>query len=236
MRFLIVSRHPAAVEFIRTNAPDFAGAEVKAVATADDVRGAVVGGNLPLHLAALAVQVVAVEFTGDPPRGAEYGQAEMIAAGARLARYTVAAVPESLKTLAYSDGIGNRGRQSKLIVGRGEAIHEFVGASIPGVVAVTGSDYTKNGKWSHTDYRLQFAPTAWASQQGQSWEEGQWFHGCASPTAVVAVLRKAGCQASENAVIAFLDATFPKTMERIRAAAAALASVAGEPSTKPKGV
>ena len=90
---LIVSRHPAAVEFIRASCPDFSDAPVIESATADDVRGRIVAGNLPLHLACLADKVYAVEFAGPPPRGAEYGLAEMRAAGARLARYRVERLP-----------------------------------------------------------------------------------------------------------------------------------------------
>lgn len=91
-RRVIVSRHAAAVELIRAARPEFADAPVLESATPDDVRGAVVAGNLPLHLAALCREVIAVEFDGPPPRGAEYGLADMRAAGARLASYRVEAV------------------------------------------------------------------------------------------------------------------------------------------------
>jgi hypothetical protein len=224
-RYLIVSRHPAAVEFIKTNAPEFKDAPVLASAVRADVIGAVVAGNLPLHLAALAVQVVAVEFTGDPPRGAEYGQTEMIAAGARLTRYTVCSVATVATELEWNDGIGHRGRQSKLLIGAGDAIHEFSGSHISGVVAVLKADYKKNGKWSNTDYRLKLSQTAWSYVAKQSWEEGEWFHGCSSVAAVVAEIRKAGCIAADATVRNFLVEKFPKTMERIVATESALASV-----------
>lgn len=88
--YVIISRHPAAVEFIRANDARFLAAPViTGNATPDDVRGKVVAGNIPLSLAALADEVVAVEFSGAPPRGAEYGAAEMAAAGARLESYVV---------------------------------------------------------------------------------------------------------------------------------------------------
>jgi len=93
MKNVIVSRHPAAIEFIRTASVDFADAPVIAQATADDVRGKVVAGNLPLHLAAVTAEVVAVEFAGAPPRGLEYTLADMQTAGAKLARYRVSALP-----------------------------------------------------------------------------------------------------------------------------------------------
>lgn len=91
-RCLIVSRHPAAIEFIRRDAR-FATAPVIEQATEEHVRGCIVAGNLPLHLAALAAEVWAVEFSGPPPRGQEYDLAAMEAAGARLVPYRVLAVP-----------------------------------------------------------------------------------------------------------------------------------------------
>jgi len=82
---LIVSRHPAA---------HLGGVIVLESATAEDVRGRIIYGNLPLHLAALAAEVVAVEFTGPPPRGREYSLADMEAAGAKLRRYRVTDVTD----------------------------------------------------------------------------------------------------------------------------------------------
>lgn len=93
MRYAIVTRHPAAIAFIRKEAyPQFGDAPWIAEATAQDVRGVVVAGNLPLHLAALAEEIVAIEFTGTPPRGQEYTLADMYTAGAVLRRYRVTAV------------------------------------------------------------------------------------------------------------------------------------------------
>jgi hypothetical protein len=89
MRRIIVSRHPATVEFVRAERPEFADAAVLASVTPDDVRGAHVIGNLPLHLAALCGRYEAVEFSGTPPRGAEYGIDEMRRSGAYLAEYKV---------------------------------------------------------------------------------------------------------------------------------------------------
>jgi hypothetical protein len=94
MHTIIISRHPAAVEFLRRERPDLADAPVLPQATTEDVRGRRVFGNLPLSLAALASEVWVIEFAGDPPRGAEYDLAAMDAAGARLARYVVRSVPQ----------------------------------------------------------------------------------------------------------------------------------------------
>jgi hypothetical protein len=62
---------------------------VVASALADEVRGKIVFGNLPMHLATLAREIHVVEFAGQPPRGQEYSTADMVAAGARIVPYVV---------------------------------------------------------------------------------------------------------------------------------------------------
>jgi len=117
MDTIIVSRHPAAIEFIArqlggqtathqgkqcieidvTHPDDIGTPEhyacqlipIVAQATAADVRGKHIYGNLPLHLAALAAKVTVVEFDGAPPRGQEYSLEDMQAAGAVLRTYVV---------------------------------------------------------------------------------------------------------------------------------------------------
>ena len=54
-----------------------------------DIQSLDVIGNLPLHLAVYAASVTAIEFSGAPPRGAEYTAEEMVIAGACLSRYRV---------------------------------------------------------------------------------------------------------------------------------------------------
>ena len=83
---LIVSRHPAAIEWLRGQGVD---APVIESATDSDVRGKTVAGNLPLCLAAAAFKVLAIEFAGDPPRGREYTADDMVNAGAQLCAYSV---------------------------------------------------------------------------------------------------------------------------------------------------
>jgi len=58
----------------------------------EDVEGMRVFGNIPLHLAATASSVVAVEFEGNPPRGREYGLKEMNQCGAHLVEYKVSSI------------------------------------------------------------------------------------------------------------------------------------------------
>jgi hypothetical protein len=90
MKKLIVTRHPAAAEFIREElGSGWQDAEIKPEVTEEDVKNAVVAGNLPLHLAAKAARVLAVEFEGPPPRGAEFTVEDMRSAGARIMPYVV---------------------------------------------------------------------------------------------------------------------------------------------------
>jgi hypothetical protein len=88
--FVIVSRHEAAIEFAREalGLPDDVRV-IRGNATKADVAGKTVIGNVPLALAASASQVLAIEFSGAPPRGAEYSVDDMRAAGARIVGYVV---------------------------------------------------------------------------------------------------------------------------------------------------
>ena len=85
---VIVTRHAGLVAWL---AEQGITGRVIAQATAADVRGKIVFGALPFHLAALAVEVVAVDLPGLTPaqRGQDRTPAEMVAAGATLTRYRV---------------------------------------------------------------------------------------------------------------------------------------------------
>jgi len=85
---VIVSRHVGAVEWLRQRG--ITGRVIEH-ATAEDVRGRVVYGTLPLHLAAEAARVVAIDLPRLRPeqRGKDLSPAEMDAAGARLIAYKV---------------------------------------------------------------------------------------------------------------------------------------------------
>lgn len=92
---LVVSRHPAAIQFIREELRqrgfDAELVPVIAQATDADVLGKHVIGNLPLNLASHAMCVTAIEFDS-PPRGLEYSLDDMRRAGARLSTYVVLSV------------------------------------------------------------------------------------------------------------------------------------------------
>ena len=86
MRTIIVSRHAATIEWLREQGVE---GDVVADATPDNVRGAIVYGNLPLHLAALTEEVRAVGFKTTPPRGVDLDRATMEAHGIHVAGYKV---------------------------------------------------------------------------------------------------------------------------------------------------
>ena len=100
-RAIAVTRHAGAIEWLAAHLGGSYDAAASEIITAagrvpvrpavgvEDVRGRVVIGNLPLHLAQYAAEVWAIEFSGAAPRGSEYSAADMEAAGARLASYVV---------------------------------------------------------------------------------------------------------------------------------------------------
>lgn len=85
---VIVTRHVGLVEWLALR-----GITGKTIvhATEDDVRGKRVVGALPMHLAALAAEIVVVDMPRlvTEQRGLDLTPAEMDAAGASLSRYQV---------------------------------------------------------------------------------------------------------------------------------------------------
>lgn len=88
MKNLIVTRHEGAIEWLRRQGIT---GDVVAHATADDVAGRIVYGALPLHLAAAADAVVAIDIPDLPAgkRGHELSADELTEYGATLTRYVV---------------------------------------------------------------------------------------------------------------------------------------------------
>ncbi len=82
--------------------------------------------------------------------------------------------------MTWSDQIGSRGRRGWLLLVKGEEITPFNGSNIPGVVVIRGTDYTKNGKWSHNTYRLELAPGVRAIASRDGWETGRFVEGLQS--------------------------------------------------------
>jgi len=78
----------------------------------------------------------------------------------------------------YSDQLGSRSRRPFLlfVTGKGEVVR-FRGESLPGVAVVVGTDYSRNGKWSATTYRLEVAEGVRAISGREGWETGRFTEG-----------------------------------------------------------
>ena len=133
--------------------------------------------------------------------------------------------------MTWKDEMGNRSRKAwLLLVAKGEII-PFAGESIPGVVAVVGRDYTKNGKWSHHTYRLMPGDGVDAVAGHNGWDSNTFAEGLvqarrAAPGAAdtwegVAGLLGVTREAAER----FLRAWRPKAAERLDETKAAIAAV-----------
>jgi len=85
-----------------------------------------------------------------------------------------------MENITWSDGIGSRSRSPFILFVRGDEIISFGGSDIPGVVVVRGTDYTRNGKWSHTTYRLQLANGIRHIAGRDGWDSGRFAEGLAS--------------------------------------------------------
>jgi len=84
--------------------------------------------------------------------------------------------------MKWSNGLGSRARKAWLILIKGEEIFAFDGQSLPNSVAVLGTEYTKNGKWSETTYSLALFPGVRAIPGRDGWETGTFAEGLASAT------------------------------------------------------
>lgn len=65
------------------------------------------------------------------------------------------------QAVVWDDSLLDGGRRPRLmVIDPTGAVTRFVGESIPGAASVLGGEYRKAGKWSHTVWRLRFAPGA----------------------------------------------------------------------------
>lgn len=64
-----------------------------------------------------------------------------------------------MKEFDFKDGLRPGGRTSRLWLFKDGKVFPFLGSAIPGVCAVLQERYTKNGKWSHSEFRLALGDT-----------------------------------------------------------------------------
>lgn len=124
-----------------------------------------------------------------------------------------------MKNIEYSNGIGSRGRNPFLLFVKKNEIIPFAGSDIAGVVVVRGTDYTKNGKWSHTTYRLQLADGILYITGRDGWETGRFVEGlgsavgCKTPDTWMDTAKALGV--SVPSAMEFLRSWRPKAAERL---------------------
>lgn len=82
-----------------------------------------------------------------------------------------------MNKITWSDRIGSRSRAAWLLLIKGDEVIVFRGETIPGVVAVRGTQYTKEGKWSHTTYSLELANGIRHIAGRDGWETGRFVEG-----------------------------------------------------------
>jgi hypothetical protein len=114
-----------------------------------------------------------------------------------------------MNNITWSDGIGSRGRKSFLLFFKGDEIMSFKGNDIPDVVVIRGTDYKKNGKWSHTTYRLELASNIRYISGREGWETGRFVEGLASAV---------GCKTPDTwlETANALGVSVPSTMDFLR--------------------
>lgn len=83
-------------------------------------------------------------------------------------------------SMTYSDQMGSRSRKAWLLLVKGEEVKVFGGETIPAWCVVRGTDYRKNGMWSHSTYRLELAPGVRAISGNDGWETGRFAEGLRS--------------------------------------------------------
>lgn len=82
-----------------------------------------------------------------------------------------------MRSDTWTEELGHRGRRPWCLVTHGGGVSRFTGDSIPGILAVVGTDYIKNGKWSSTTYRLAVSDGGRLVSGHMGWETGTFREG-----------------------------------------------------------
>jgi hypothetical protein len=124
-----------------------------------------------------------------------------------------------MEEITWSDGLGSRSRSPFLLLIKGDEIVAFEGKDMPGIIVVKGSDYSKNGKWSHSTYRLQLAKGVRTIAGMSGWETGRFVEGlgravnCSTPDTWADTAGALGV--SVLSTMEFLRSWRPKAAEKL---------------------
>lgn len=151
-------------------------------------------------------------------------------AQAILASITTAPSPAPVVEIGYSDGALTAGRPPEMLFffsPDGSEIHQFKGQPIPKVCAVKSSNYVKNGKWSHTAYRIVVAPGFSPCALRVEMHQTGVFSACGTFAECATRLHRSGAPANLDlrTVRAFLSVHFAAAHKRIEETEAQVASL-----------
>jgi len=91
---IIVTEHPAVIDYIRELLPQFKGARVLPSVSAQDAKGASIAGDIPVSVAAEAKEVFALCFNASPPKGRRLTVTQLRLYGAHIKRLLTVEVPK----------------------------------------------------------------------------------------------------------------------------------------------
>lgn len=134
-------------------------------------------------------------------------------------KYKILSIMNTTNNITWSNGIGSRGREPFLLFIKGDEIIPFNGNDINGIVVIRGTDYTKNGKWSHTTYRLEMSSNVRYIAGSQGWETGRFVEGlgsvvgCKTPDTWLETANALGV--SVPSTMEFLRSWLPKAAEKL---------------------
>ncbi len=125
-------------------------------------------------------------------------------------------------TIRLDDQLASRGCQHMNLVvaqlGDTQVIFEFTGASIPGLLQVVRTAYTKDGKWSHTTWEVEAAPGVGLFRFNQDFGTGTYLPEGSWALARENFRRQAGTLLLEDeAIDRFIRARLPEAAARLDA-------------------
>lgn len=127
----------------------------------------------------------------------------------------------------WKDGLGSRSRKPAcLVVTKDGSVYEFKDADIPNVVRIVKKPFTKNGKWSYTEFHcvspLGTSTVQWMEdfETGEFWPQASW------QEAYDAVAEKAP-QVRMDVLQAIIRSNFPSAGEKFDASEHTIAGFVG---------
>ncbi len=92
-------------------------------------------------------------------------------------------------SIKVNNGIAHRGiKHINLVVcnyNDQQLVFKFGGVTVPGAVTVLKENYSKNGKWSYTEWEVEPCEGATILTISQDWETGKWLNSLEWKSAII---------------------------------------------------